>query len=407
MVRADGAARTAPLAAAPTDYDVIVVGGRVAGASTAMLLARLGHRVLVVERSPMPSDTVSTHAILRTGVLQLARWGLLHDIVEEGTPPVQEVTLGFGDERVRFSVKPEYGVDAFYAPRRYLLDDLILRTASQSGAVIMDNTTMTGLLRDDDGAVSGISVGRGIGAAAITAKIVVGADGHNSKVARLVDSAYRHQHPATNAVNYAYYEGIAATGFWFQFTPGSNTGLIPTNAGQTLVFAGRPKHLHNRFTENPDAEMTRLLAEAAPDLAQLVASGTRVSRFHGTTGLAGFIRQAWGPGWVLVGDAGYTKDPISAHGISDALRDAELCARAVDRALSDPTDAPNALHWYETTRDSMSSRMFEESRILAGYTWGPEEASARMRVISQAVREECDVLVSLPDWAAVPGMAPA
>lgn len=405
-MRVEGAARTAPRAMEPTDHDVIVVGGRVAGASTAMLLARLGHRVLVVERSPMPSDTVSTHAMLRTGILQLARWGLLHDIVEAGTPPVREVTLGFGDERVRFNVKPEYGVDTFYAPRRYLLDDLILRQARQAGAEVRDNTSMTDLLRDEGGAVTGVRVGRGTETEEITARFVIGADGHNSKVARIVDSAYRQQHSATNAVNYAYYEGIAATGFWFQFTPGSNTGLIPTNDGQTLVFAGRPKNLHNRFTENPDAEMARLLNQAAPDLAQLVAGGTRVSRFHGTTGLAGFIRQAWGPGWVLVGDAGYTKDPISAHGISDALRDAELCARAVDRALSDPADAATALDWYETTRDSLSQRMFEESRILADYTWGPEEASSRMRVISQTVRDECDVLVALPDWAAVPGMAP-
>ncbi len=404
-VRADREARTGPRHAEEADYDVIVVGGRVAGASTALLLARQGHRVLVVERSPMPSDTVSTHAILRTGVLQLARWGLLDDIAEAGTPPIREVTLGFGDERVVFEVKPDHGVDTFYAPRRYLLDNLLLGKASQAGADIWDRTPMTGLLRDGDGAVTGIQAGRANKVVQVTARFVIGADGHNSKVARLAGSAFRRQHPATNAIHYAYYEGIDAAGFWFQFSPGINTGAIPTNDGLTLVFAGRPKHLHHRFSGNPDSEMARLVGEAAPDLADLAASGTRVSRFHGTTGLTGFIRQAWGPGWSLVGDAGYTKDPISAHGISDALRDAELCARAVDRALSDPATATTALDWYEAQRDSMSSRMFEESRILAGYTWGPEEASARMRVISQEVRDECEVLMSLPDWAAVPGMA--
>ncbi len=400
-VRANATARTKPPPAEP-DYDVIVVGGRVAGASTALLSARHGHRVLVVERSTMPSDTVSTHAILRTGVLQLARWGLLGDVVDAGTPPVREVTLGFGDQRVVFAVKPEYGVDTFYAPRRYLIDDLILRKAAEAGAEVRDATTMTGLLRDDKGVVCGISVGRGKSTEKITARFVIGADGHNSKVARLAGSVYRHRHPATNAVHYAYYEGIDAAGFWFQFTPGTNTGVIPTNDGLTLVFAGRPKHLLPRFTEGPDCEMTRLITEAAPDLADLVSTGNRVSRFHGTTGLAGFIRQAWGPGWALVGDAGYTKDPISAHGISDALRDAELCARAVDRALSDPSDATAALDWYETLRDSLSQSVFEESRILAGFSWEPEEASARMRAISQEIRDECEVLASLPDWAAIP-----
>ena len=404
-MRADRAAHTGPHHADGTDYEVIVVGGRVAGASTAMLLARLGHRVLVVERAPMPSDTVSTHAILRTGVLQLARWGLLDDIVEAGTPGIREVTLGFGEERVVFAVKSEYGIDTFYAPRRHVIDDLILRKASEAGAVIRDGTTMTGLMRDGDGVVRGIHVGRGKAIEEVTARFVIGADGHNSKVARLADSAYRRQHPATNAVHYAYYRGIEARGFWFQFTPGVNAGLVPTNDDLTLVFAGRPKRLLPQFTQDPDREMSRLLSEAAPDLAGPVSGGTRVSRFYGTSGLAGFIRQAWGPGWVLVGDAGYTKDPISAHGISDALRDAELCARAVGQALSEPTDVSTALDGYETLRDSLSNRIFEESRVLADYGWEPAEASARMRVISQEVRDECEILNSLPDWSAVPGLA--
>lgn len=403
-VRADGAARTGT-SAADTDYDVIVVGGRVAGSSTAMLLARLGHRVLVVERSPMPSDTVSTHAILRTGILQLSRWGLLDDVVDAGTPPIREVTLGFGDERIAFEVKPEFGVDTFYAPRRHLLDDVVLTKARQAGAEVRDDTTITDLLRGSDGAVTGVRVGRGNASEDIKARFVVGADGHNSKVARLVGAEYRNRHPATNAVHYAYYRDIDFSGFWFQFTPGMNTGVIPTNDGLTLVFAGRPKHLTRRFTADPDSEMKRLVTESAPDLGDLLATGARVDRFHGTTGLAGFIRQAWGPGWALVGDAGFTKDPISAHGISDALRDAELCARAIDRALSDPSDSPAAFDWYETQRDSMSQRMFDESRALARYRWDAAEASARMRVISQTVRDECAFIMDLPDWAAVPGMA--
>jgi flavin-dependent dehydrogenase len=143
----------------------------------------------------------------------------------------------------------------------------------------------------------------------------------------------------------------------------------------------------------------RLIEQGGADLAERVRPGKRVGRFHGTNGLAGFIRQAWGPGWVLVGDAGYTKDPISAHGISDALRDAELCARAVDKALRNPEEETEALDWYETLRDGLSGRLFEESEALARFEWSPEEASARMRVISDEVRAECETLLSLPDWA--------
>ena len=132
---------------------------------------------------------------------------------------------------------------------------------------------------------------------------------------------------------------------------------------------------------------------------QRVGSGSRVTGFRGTDGLPGFLRQPWGPGWALVGDAGYTKDPISAHGISDALRDAELCARAIDRALSMPGEAPEALGEYQTTRDRLSLEMFRESVALARYEWDAYEASVRMRRISDLVRAECEALESFGQWA--------
>lgn len=381
------------------DYDVIVVGGRVAGASTAMLLAQHGHRVLIVERSSMPSDTVSTHAILRTGVLQLTRWGVIDRLIEAATPPIRDITLGFGDERIEFQVRNEHGIDTFYGPRRYILDAVLFDAAREAGSDVQVQTAMKDLVRQRNGRVQGIQVVNGRSTDVITARYVIGADGYHSRVADLAGSAIRRSHPATNAIHYAYYEGIDAPGFWFQFTPDVNTGLIPTNNSQCLVFAGRPVELRERFSADPDGEFMRLIEQGGVDLAERVRPGKRVGRFHGTNGLAGFIRQAWGPGWVLVGDAGYTKDPISAHGISDALRDAELCARAVDKALRNPEEEAEALDWYETLRDGLSGRLFEESEALARFEWSPEEASARMRVISDEVRAECETLLSLPDWA--------
>ena len=384
------------------DYDVIIVGGRVAGASTAMLLAARGHRVLVVERADMPSDTVSTHAILRTGVLQLRRWGVLDRIIDVGTPPIRHITLGFGDERIPFQVRNEHGVDTFYAPRRYVLDAALAQAARDRGAEFRDRTSMKGLLVDDTGRVTGIQTGSGSSTETLTARYVIGADGHRSRVADLVGSVVRRSHAPTNAIHYSYYEGIEFPGFWFQFTEGVNTGLVPTNGGRCLVFVGRPTRLRARFADDPDREFMRLVEQGGADLAELVAAGRRVERYYGTSGLKGFMRQAWGPGWALVGDAGHTKDPISAHGISDALRDAELCARAVDRALCEPEDEPAALDWYETLRDSLSDRIYEQSEALARFEWSPEEASARMRVVSDEVRAESETLVSLPSWDTSP-----
>jgi flavin-dependent dehydrogenase len=386
------------------DYDVIVVGARVAGASTAMLLARRGHRVLLVDRVTMPSDVVSTHAILRSGVLQLTRWGVLDRVVAAGTPPVRDITLGFGTERIPFQIRAEHGVDTLYAPRRHLLDGILVEAAQEAGVEFVGETRMIDLLRGDDGQVGGIVAKRHGQQVTITAGMVIGADGVWSRTADLVGAATHESHPPTNAVTYAYYQDVEASGFWFQFTPGVNAGIIPTNDGLCCVFAGRRNDRVAEFRTDSEAEFSRLLRQAGHDLADRVSEGSRVSQFRGTKGLPGFVRQAWGPGWALVGDAGYTKDPISAHGISDALRDAEFCARAVDRAFHRPVETVEAMSEYQRRRDELSLPMFRESQALARYQWDADEASRRMRAISETVRAECAALESLGECS--PALTP-
>jgi flavin-dependent dehydrogenase len=384
------------------DYDVIVVGARVAGASTAMLLGRQGHRVLLIDRAELPSDTLSTHAILRSGILQLTRWGLLDRVVAAGTPGVKDITLGFGEERLEFQVRAEYGVGTLYAPRRHILDGIILEAAREAGADFLGSVRMVDLIRDRGDSVHGILLDRGGGQVEpVTARMVVGADGVWSRTAELVGATAYRSHQPTNAVHYAYFQGVTSEGFRFQFTPGVNAGIIPTNDGMSCVFVGRHRDRLGDFRADPDGEFDRLLASAGRDLADLVGHGTRATPFRGTPGLPGFIRRPWGRGWALVGDAGYTKDPISAHGISDALRDAELCARAIDRALTEPGSASRVLRRYQDQRDSLSVRMFAESEALAGYRWDATEASTRMRVVSEAVRTECAFLEAMPEWTPV------
>ena len=114
-------------------YDVVVVGARPAGAGTALLLARQGARVLMIDRGRYGADTLSTHALMRGGVLQLARWGVLPRIVEAGTPPVGTATFIYGDESLEVAVKPSDGVDALYAPRRTVLDRAARRRRGRGG----------------------------------------------------------------------------------------------------------------------------------------------------------------------------------------------------------------------------------------------------------------------------------
>ena len=131
-----------------TAYDVVVVGGRVAGASTAMLLARAGARVALVDRTAYGSDTLSTHGLMRSGVLQLFRWGLLDDVVAAGTPPIRRTLFRYADgESALVSIRPSAGVDALYAPRRYLLDRILVDAAAKAGVDVRHLTTVTGLLR--------------------------------------------------------------------------------------------------------------------------------------------------------------------------------------------------------------------------------------------------------------------
>lgn len=373
------------------DYDVIVVGGRVAGASTAMLLARRGHRVLVVDRVTLPSDTVSTHALLRTAVLQLTRWGVLDRIVSAGTPAISHITLGFGPERIPFRLKPDHDIVRLYAPRRFQLDAMLLEEAVRDGAEFAGATRVVGIVRDDMGRVAGVQTDH----ATITASWVIGADGIHSRVAQLVGAETLAFHPPANAIHYAYFTGVETPGYWFQFTTGVNAGIIPTDDGEACVFVGRPSHRFERFRAEPDVEFRRLLARAGSDLAERVAGGTRVSSFRGTPGLPGVVRQPRGRGWALVGDAGYAKDPISAHGISAALRDAELCARAIDGALRNPRQDEIALRPYHRVRDELSAPLFNASATLARYRWTAGEASTQMRMISKAVRRECDHLAGL------------
>jgi 2-polyprenyl-6-methoxyphenol hydroxylase-like FAD-dependent oxidoreductase len=167
-------------------YDALVVGARCAGAATAMLLARKGWRVLVVDRGSYGTDTISTHALMRGGVLQLHRWGVLPRLQEVGTPPVREATFRYGDETISVAVVPSHGVDALYAPRRTLLDSTLICAAEEAGAAVLYGQTLVGLTRRSDGRVSGGTVLDADGnVMQIEADLVVGADGAGSIVARL------------------------------------------------------------------------------------------------------------------------------------------------------------------------------------------------------------------------------
>ena len=379
------------------ENDVVVVGARCAGAVTAMLLGRLGHRVTVVERGRIPSDTLSTHGIARGGVVQLARWGLLDRVLASGAPAVRQVVFRAGDAEEIRTVKPRAGVDHLVAPRRYILDGILADAAIAAGATIHTGLTATGLLRADDGRVCGVLARTADRTAVrLPAKVVVGADGVRSRMAELLGSAVRERHPADNATFYAYVGGLPWHSFEFHvggFADGraGYAGVFPTHHGEACVWVCCPASMVGGLRGGAVEPFVDLLATVSPTLAARTRTGRVVSPVRGTVRLPNHIRRATGPGWALVGDAGYHRDPITGHGITDAFRDAELLTRTIDDHLrGDATD----LSGYETARDAASRETFDLTCAMSRYP-GVDEFIALQKRLSRALEAEADFLASL------------
>lgn len=191
-------------------HDVVVVGARAAGAATALLLARLGHDVVLLDRAVFPADTLSTHQIARTGVVQLHRWGLLQAVLDSGAPAIRQVTFTTPDESVTRPVKDKAGVDLLLAPRRHILDTIVADAAADAGVDVRLGVTVTGVRLDDAGRATGVYGRDRTGAPLrIDARFVVGADGLGSRVARSVGAEITEDRGAAGATQYAYYTAPA------------------------------------------------------------------------------------------------------------------------------------------------------------------------------------------------------
>lgn len=382
-------------------YDVVVVGGRVAGASTALLLARAGARVALIERSRRGSDTVSTHGLMRAGVLQLTRWGLIGGIVRAGTPPVRRTRFSYADgDHVQVSIQPKAGVEALYAPRRHLLDRLLVEAAAEAGADVWHGSSVSSLVTGRTGRVRGVRAQDAGGAeVTLTAPTTVGADGIRSSVAQQVGASVLRAGCTASALLYRYVVDLPTFGYEWAYGIGAAAGLIPTNDGATCVFVATTPAQMRRLRRAGDAAsaFSALLAAAAPAFVERMRTAVAVSPMRGWAGVPGHVRQAWGPGWALVGDAGYFKDPITAHGMTDALRDAELLADQILAISGGQVPEATALATYQSTRDRLSERLVAATEEVAAYTWDADRARALVRQVSSAMSDEVDYLHALPD----------
>jgi flavin-dependent dehydrogenase len=340
------------------EYDVIVVGARCAGSPTAMLLARKGYRVLLVDKAIFPSDTMSTHIIHPPGVAALKRWHLLEQLQDTGCPEITKYSYDFGPVTISGPLRPMQGVSWACCPRRIVLDKLLVENAVQAGAELQDGFTVNEVLIEGD-RVTGIR-GRSKGGALLTqrARMVVGADGLRSVVARAVRPQQYNERATLSAQYYAYWSGLPTDGFEAYIRPNRAFGLAPTNGSLTVGVVAWPRAEFEANRKDVEGNCLRAF-ELAPNVYERVRSARLETRFVGTGVLPNFFRKPYGPGWVLVGDAGHHKDPITARGISDAFRDAEAVADALDDAFTGRLSLEDAMARYQRVRDDAALPMFE------------------------------------------------
>ncbi|MFD1948427.1 NAD(P)/FAD-dependent oxidoreductase [Nocardioides aestuarii] len=382
--------------------DLLVVGARCAGAATAMLAARAGYDVVLVDRAAVPTDTTSTHGLVRGGMVLLDRWGLLDAVLASGAPAVRQVDFhrhdATGVRSTSHRVRARAGVDFLLAPRRRELDRLLVEAAVAAGARLLDRTTVDRAVVED-GRVRGVTARAADGSRhEMRARLVVGADGRDSRVARLVSAPLTQSHANGGACFYTYVAGVPWQGFEMHVSRRRFAGVFPTHGGEAAVFLTLPTADASDLVR-AGARRTEvwrgLMRQAAPGLADRVDAGVVTAPLRGTVSLPHHVRQAGGPGWALVGDAGYHRDPITSHGMTDAFRDAELLTAAVGRLLNDPAEESAALAEYGERRDAMLARTYALTRELSAFP-DPDRFLALQAELAKALDAEALELAGLP-----------
>jgi flavin-dependent dehydrogenase len=347
-------------------YDAIVVGARVAGAPTAMLLARKGYKVLLVDRDRFPSDIMSTHFIHLPGIARLENWGLLDKLVATGCPPITQAAMHAGEmvfNPPRLSDLMPGVPEASYCPRRVVLDQILIDAAVEAGAEFREGFSVQGLAWDGD-TVVGVKGSSGGTAVEERARIVIGADGLHSRVARETKPEEYDAIPSLTFAYYTYWSGPKLDGINFYFFEDFGILAFPTHWDQVCLGVGGEIANFPEFRKDIEGNYLKVIGRT-PELFEQVRSGKQEQRFMGTADQPNYFRVPYGPGWALVGDAGYHRDFITGLGINDAFRDAELVAKAVDEGFSGARPLEEAMADYQATRDDLAKPLYDITTRMA------------------------------------------
>ncbi len=371
-------------------YDALIIGARCAGAATGMLMARNGARVLIVDREAQIGDTLSTHALMRPAVTLLDQWGLLDQIKAGGTPAVLNTHFHYGSEHIDVPVKPMGNADGLYAPRRWLLDRVLQDAAVEAGAELRTGTSFVSLVKDTAGRVIGADLRSQNGEITrVHARTVIGADGRQSSVAVAVGAKTIVTSPTSSATVYTYVAGLPNEGYRWYYGDGIAAGLIPTTDGMHCLFTSCVQDSFKARFKDPFAGAMNILATWVPDIAADLTARGPAERMRRFPGAPGHIRDSAGPGWALVGDAGYFKDPATAHGITDAFLDANRLAHAL---AINPGDASG----YQVERDWIAPTLFELTHKIASLDRDFDQLKALHMELNLCMKAEQQALMPTP-----------
>ncbi len=354
-------------------YDVIVVGARCAGASTAMLLARKGLSVLLVDRATFPSDIAHGHLIHKHGPGRLASWGLLDRVVATNCPPITSLSVDLGDFPLVGTDLAVDGVAFGYGPRRSALDNVLVEAAVEAGAELREGVVVEEFLREED-QVTGIR-GRDRKTNSsfdASAAITVGADGRHSRLARAVNAPEIESFPTLTGWYFSYWSGVPGDALEVAVRNRRVFFSFPTNDALYAVFVAWALDIYPRDQSAVDNEMMAAI-DLVPELAERVRGGRREERIYGAADLPNVVRKPYGPGWALVGDAGCHKDPWMALGVCDAFRDAELLSDAIYDGMAGKSPLETSLASFEQRRNQATLPDFDQNLAAAQFIAPPPD----------------------------------
>jgi len=390
------------------EFDALIVGGRAAGGSLAILLARQGRRVLVADRDEFPSDTMSTHFMNLAGVGSLKKLGVLDDILAAGFRRITRHRSWIGD----CCFEGPNGPPGTFSlcPRRNVLDSILIDHAVKEGARFEQRTRVDGLL-DVGGHVAGAILQTAGGERReVRARVVIGADGRSSRVADWVGASKYDEVHALRPAYYGYFHGIEPRpeATLELFFGGDQIGfLFPMREGEDCIAIEMQPEDFDTFRSDHGAAFEARL-HRLPEMARRTKHAHLEGKLIGVKGIDNFFRKPYGPGWALTGDAGYLKDPSTGSGIGDALQQSFMLAEALS-AWFDGGDWEATMSGFQQKRDQTMKPMYDATlEFTRMRDVGPAEQAvlkamfmspATTRSLAYAILAQLPSLLSPPDHA--------